>query len=186
MPYYFNNQFLVAMPTIVDSGFSRSVGYLCQHNEEGALAVVINRPMNMTLNDILEQMEIHTSSQQVKDKIVFAGGPVQHERGFIVHSKDSRTWESSISISSTTSITSSRDILEAIADNNEPENYLVALGYAGWGAGQLESEMTNNDWLNTPYEESILYEIPVEQRWIMAANQLGIDINRLTIPAGHA
>lgn len=174
------------MPTMVDSGFSRSVSYLCQHNAEGALAVVINRPMSMTLSDILKQMGIHTSSQHIKDKIVFAGGPVQNERGFIVHSKDSRRWESSISISNTTSITSSRDILEAIAENEEPKHYFVALGYAGWGAGQLENEVINNAWLNAPYEENILYEVPAEQRWMMAANQLGIDINQLTIPAGHS
>jgi putative transcriptional regulator len=132
-PHYLNNQFLIAMPNLVDANFSHTVSYLCQHNEEGALAIVINRPTGMTLGNILEQMGITSSSQQVKDTTIFAGGPVQQERGFIIHNKDAANWDSTIAISDSTCLTSSRDILEAIAEGKGPELYLIALGYAGWG-----------------------------------------------------
>jgi len=184
--HYLNNQLLIAMPTLADTNFSHTVSFLCQHNQEGALAIVINRPTGMTLASIFDQMGIKTSSQKVQQTPVFAGGPVQQERGFIIHTKESATWDSSISISDTTSLTSSRDILEAIAQNEGPKDYLIALGYAGWGAGQLEKEILSNAWLNTPYQQDILYNTPVKNRWIEAANQLGIDINQLTTPAGHS
>jgi putative transcriptional regulator len=181
-----SNQFLIAMPNLSDTDFSHTVSYLCQHNEEGALAIVINRTTGLTLGSVLKQMGIDTPSEQVKKQPVFAGGPVQLERGFIIHSNDtSNTWESSIPISDVTSLTSSRDILEAIAENDGPEKYLVALGYAGWGAGQLEQEMINNAWLNTPFEDTILYNTQISQRWSAAASQIGIDISQLTTPAGH-
>ncbi len=182
---YLNNQFLIAMPNLTDTNFSHTISYLCQHNQEGALAIVINRPSGMKLGHILEQMGIDSSSQKTNDTPVFVGGPVQQERGFIIHSKDSTTWDSSISISDTTSLTSSRDILEAIAEEKGPDQYLIALGYAGWGEGQLEAEIINNAWLNTPYKEDILYKTPIEQRWGSAANEIGIDISQLTAPAGH-
>ncbi len=184
-PKYFNDQFLIAMPNLADSNFSHTVSYLCQHNEEGALAIVINRPTGMSLGNILEQMDIKASSQDAQHIPVFAGGPVQQERGFIIHSKDSQAWDSSISTSDTTSLTSSRDILEAIAEGKGPDQYLIALGYAGWGAGQLEKEIINNAWLTTPCETQILYSTPAKQRWGSAAKQIGIDINKLTAPAGH-
>ncbi len=183
--HYLNNQFLIAMPNLDDSNFSHTVSYLCQHNEEGALAIVINRPTGMTLGTVLNQMGINTSSKEINDTPVFSGGPVQQERGFIIHSKGNKTWESSISTSDTTSLTSSRDILEAIAKGEGPEHYLIALGYAGWGAGQLEHEIINNAWLNTLCEDTILYETPINERWAESANQLGININQLTSPAGH-
>jgi putative transcriptional regulator len=185
--HYLNNQFLIAMPNLADTNFSQTVSYLCQHNEEGALGIVINRPADMTLGDILKQMSINACSQQIQDTPVFIGGPVQQERGFIIHSKDTEmeTWDSSMSTSDTTSLTSSRDILEAIAEGKGPKQYLIALGYAGWGSGQLEKEMINNAWLNTPCENKILYQTPVEQRWNDAASQIGIDIKQLITPAGH-
>lgn len=183
--HYLSNQFLIAMPTLADANFSHTVSYLCQHNKDGALAIVINRPTGMNLGHILEQMNIHSSFQHIKNTPIFAGGPVQQERGFIIHCKGSETWESSIPVSDTTYLTSSRDILIAIAENKGPEQYLIALGYAGWGEGQLEKEIINNAWLNTPYEQDILYNTPFDERWIAAANQLGIDINQLTAPAGH-
>ena len=185
-PQYLNNQFLIAMPNLTDINFSHTVSYLCQHNEEGALAIVINRPTGMNLGHIFEQMGINSSSQQVKDTPVFAGGPVQQERGFIIHNKGTATWDSSIAISDSTCLTSSRDILEAIAEGKGPELYLIALGYAGWGEGQLEKEIISNAWLNTPYEEHILYKTPVKQRWTAAANEIGINISQLTTPAGHS
>ncbi len=185
-PHYLDNQFLIAMPSLADANFSHTVSYICQHNAEGALAIIINRPTGMVLSNIFEQMGIDTSSQKIQQIPVFAGGPVQKERGFIIHEKDSTSWDASISISDTTRLTSSRDILEAIAQNEGPSDFLIALGYAGWGAGQLEEEILSNAWLNTPCQQDILYHTPVKQRWSEAANQLGIDINQLTTPAGHA
>ncbi len=182
---YLTDQFLVAMPNLSDSQFSHTVSYLCQHNEEGALAIVINRPTEMRLGDIFDQMNITATSENIKNSPVFAGGPVQLERGFIIHNKFDGTWDSSISISDTTCLTSSRDILEAIAEDKGPDKFLVALGCSGWGAGQLEQEIIDNAWLNTPCEENVLYETPVNQRWVTAANQIGVDITQLTAPAGH-
>jgi len=183
---YLNNQLLIAMPALTDANFAHTVSYLCQHNEEGALAIIINRPTGMTLANIFDQMGIEPSSQQAMETPIFAGGPVQQDRGFIIHNKVSTHWDASISVSDTTALTSSRDILEAIANNEGPEHYLIALGYAGWGAGQLEKEIRSNAWLNTPFQQDIIYNTPVKHRWITAANQLGIDINQLTAPAGHA
>lgn len=182
---YLNNQFLIAMPNLTDSLFTESVSYLCQHNKEGALAIVINRPSEMTLGTIFEQMGISTTLEQVKEVPVFSGGPVQQERGFIIHSKSAKTWDSSISTSESTSLTSSRDILESIAEGKGPDNYLIALGYAGWFEGQLEKEILNNSWLNSPFADNILYHTPAEQRWQAAAEQIGIDINKLSSFAGH-
>ncbi len=183
---YLNNQFLIAMPNLEDVNFSHTVSFLCQHNADGALGIVINRQTGMTLANILEQMKISSNSEKVQQTPIFAGGPVQQERGFIIHNNDSNSWDSTIMVSDCTSLTSSRDILEAIAEGEGPEHYLIALGYAGWGAGELEKEILSNAWLNTPYKEEILYDTPVEKRWISAANQLGIDINQLSGQAGHS
>lgn len=183
--HYLENQLLIAMPALADSNFSHTVSYLCQHNEDGALAIVINRPMDMTLANIFEQMQIKTDSQKVLETPVFLGGPVQQERGFIIHTKNASEWETSISVSETIALTSSRDILEAIAKNEGPEDYLIALGYAGWEAGQLEQEILSNAWLSTPFQHDILYKTPINQRWGAAAKQLGVDINKITAVAGH-
>jgi putative transcriptional regulator len=182
---YLNNQFLIAMPGLADPNFFHTVTYLCQHNKEGALGIVINRPTGMKLGDIFRQMGIETDLKNVLEKPVFAGGPVQQERGFVIHSPCEQHWDSSISTSESITLTSSRDVLEAIAQGKGPSQFLIALGYAGWGSGQLEKEIVENAWLNTPCGESILYETPVSERWNAAASQLGIDINRLTAPAGH-
>jgi putative transcriptional regulator len=181
---YLNNQFLIAMPNLTDPGFSHTVTYLCQHNDEGALGIVINRLIDMKLGEIFTQMDIKASSQSAIDAPVFSGGPVQKERGFVIHEATGE-WDSSLLISDIIALTTSRDILEAIAAGEGPRNYLVALGYAGWGEGQLEREIISNAWLNTPSGNDILFSTPVSQRWYAAANQIGIDINKLTAPAGH-
>ncbi|MBS3964229.1 MAG: YqgE/AlgH family protein [Methylomonas sp.] len=182
---YLNNQFLIAMPALFDPNFFHTVTYICQHNDDGALGIVINRPTDMKLKDIFEQMDITCDAERIRNAPVFAGGPVQQERGFVIHSPCERQWDSSVSIADNIVLTSSRDILEAIAHSEGPENFLVALGYAGWGSGQLEKEIIENSWLNTPCGEAILFKTPVGQRWSAAANQVGIDINRLTTVAGH-
>jgi putative transcriptional regulator len=185
MNHFLNNQFLIAMPSLMDKDFFHTVTYLCQHNDEGALGIIINRPTNMKLGDIFEQMNINNPSKKSSKTPVHLGGTVQMERGFVIHNSQSDDWDSSIKVSNRVSLTSSRDILEAIAKDEGPDHYLIALGYAGWKAGQLEKEMVNNAWLNTPYEGSILYETPVSQRWTTAAHLIGVDINLLSFIAGH-
>lgn len=182
---YLNNQFLIAMPALEDKDFSHTVTYIFQHNAAGALGIIINRPTEMKLGDIFAQMQIKNTASNNLDSTIYSGGPVQTERGFVIHNCSDNTWESSITISPQVALTSSRDILEAIALGNGPKEYLIALGYAGWDAGQLEQEILDNAWLNTPYAANVLYNTPINQRWNAAADLLGIDINLLSSTAGH-
>ncbi len=182
---YLNNQFIIAMPNLADAYFFHTVTYLCQHSDEGALGIVINRPTNMKLGEIFKQLKISATSEIATQALVFAGGPVQQERGFVLHTASSN-WDITLPISDSISLTTSRDVIEAIALGQGPESYLVALGYAGWSEGQLEQEMLANAWLNSPYGKQILFDTPIDMRWQAAADQIGIDINQLTIPAGHA
>ena len=181
---YLNNQFIIAMPSLADPNFFHTVTYLCQHNHEGALGIVINRLAEMKLGDIFKQMNIRATSLCAADAPVFAGGPVQQERGFVLHTTGGG-WDASMVISESISLTTSRDVIEAIAVGKGPEQYMVALGYAGWGEGQLEQEILANAWLNTPYSKHVLFEEPINMRWRAAAEQIGIDINKLTSQAGH-
>lgn len=181
---YLNNQFIIAMPNLTDPIFSHTVTYMCQHNEEGALGIVINRLANMKLGEIFKQMAIPVTSQLAADMPVFTGGPVQQQRGFVLHTND-RKWDMTMAVSESISLTTSRDVIEAIAADEGPEQYLVALGYAGWSEGQLEKEMLDNTWLNTPFGKQVLFDTSINLRWSAAAGQIGIDINQLTAPAGH-
>ncbi|KJV06809.1 YqgE/AlgH family protein [Methylocucumis oryzae] len=183
-PTYFNNQFIIAMPTLADPTFSHTVTFLCQHNKDGALGIVINRPVGMKLGEIFSQMNIPVSSTSAADAPVFAGGPVQQERGFVLHTPGG-DWSATMAISDAISLTTSRDVLEAIAIDEGPKHYLVALGYAGWGQGQLEREMMDNAWLTSPFGQRVLFDTPINQRWSAAAEQIGIDISKLTAMAGH-
>ena len=180
-----SNHFLIAMPGLEDANFYRTVTYICEHNEQGAMGIVINRPLDISLGDILEQMDIPTSSANTSKRAVFAGGPVQTERGFVLHTPDN-DWESTLQVTPEISITTSRDILEAIAEDKGPEQSLVALGYAGWGEGQLEEEMSANAWLSGPADSQIIFKLPSEERWQAAAQILGIDMNLMSGDAGHA
>jgi putative transcriptional regulator len=181
---YLNNQFIIAMPNLADPNFFHAVAYLCQHNEEGALGIVINRFADMKLGEIFKQMNIRVTSLAAEETPVFAGGPVQQERGFVLHTTCGG-WDATMVVSESISLTTSRDVIEAIAVGKGPEQYLVALGYAGWGEGQLEQEILANAWLNTPYSKHVLFDTPINMRWQAAAGQIGIDINQLTTPAGH-
>ncbi|MDO9104983.1 MAG: YqgE/AlgH family protein [Methylovulum sp.] len=181
---YLNNQFIIAMPSLADPVFSHTVTFLCQHNKDGALGIVINKPVDMKLGEIFAQMKIPVTSLAAAEAPVFSGGPVQQERGFVLHTP-SGEWNATLAVSDTISLTTSRDVLEAIAVGEGPEHYLVALGYAGWGEGQLEKEMIENAWLTTPYGSQVLFDTPINQRWSAAAGQIGIDINKLTTLAGH-
>lgn len=179
------NHFLIAMPSLGDPNFSHSVTLICEHSSDGAMGVVINRLTDLRLRDVLEQLEIDASGSKHADTAIFLGGPVQNNRGFVLH-QPLGNWESTLPVTETLGVSTSRDILEAIAQNRGPEKFLVALGYAGWGAGQLEHEITRNTWLNSPADHKILFDLPVESRWKAAAQLVGVDLNTLSGEAGHA
>lgn len=179
------NQFLIAMPTLQDPNFFHGVTYLCEHNEEGAMGIMINRPLDFGLGEVLTQIEIDTDNERIAQQPVFLGGPVQCERGFVIH-RPHGDWEATLKITDEIGVTSSRDILEAIAAGSGPQDTLVALGYAGWAAGQLENELAENAWLSAPADPRIVFETPYEQRWERAAALSGVDVNRLSSNFGHA
>jgi len=179
------DHFLIAMPALADPNFARTVTYVCEHNEEGALGIVINRPADLRLGELFEHMEMEITAGDAMDRNVYMGGPVQRERGFVLHDPD-REWDGSMKISEDVAITTSRDILEALAQGAGPRRYLVALGYAGWGPGQLETEMAENAWLSGPADANIIFSISDEERWRAAAALLGVDLTLLSSDAGHA
>lgn len=181
----FTNQFLIAMPTLADANFSRTVTLICEHNAHGALGVVVNRPMEMRLGALLEHLDLVTANANVADTVVYAGGPVQLDRGFILHAPLGG-WDSTLTIDTNLGLTSSLDILAAMTTDEGPAQSLIALGYAGWGAGQLEQEIADNAWLTVPGDAHILFELPVEQRWQAAARKLGVDLGLIAGHAGHA
>lgn len=179
------NQLLIAMPNMGDPNFEQTVTYICEHNENGAIGIVINKPLTISMKDVLAQMNITGSSTQIDNMPVFSGGPVQQERGFVIH-HEFGGWSSSSASSDDIIITTSKDILEAIANDRGPKNVLVSLGYAGWGAGQLEAELMKNCWLNGPVSDDILFKLPFNERWVAAARLLGIDFAMLSSDVGHA
>ncbi len=182
---YLERQFLIAMPGMEDPNFFRGVTLLCQHNEEGALGITINRPSEFTLQDLLSQVGLKCVDPSLAELPVFDGGPVHRERGFVLHGPD-RHYESSMSVGPDIVITTSRDVLEDIAAGTGPERFLVALGYAGWGAGQLEDEMRDNAWLHVMADLELVFDLPVAKRWEGAVARLGIEVGRLQPAGGHA
>ena len=179
------NNFLIAMPSMRDPSFKRGVAFLCQHSEDGAMGLLVNRLSEYRLGDVLAQMNLSTSSAEIADSPVLIGGPVQPERGFVLHSSDG-VWESSYKISETLCVTTSRDVLVAIAEGHGPRRALVALGYAGWAAGQLEEEIKQNAWLTVEPDQRILFDLPLEQRWEAAAKLIGVSVANLSSQAGNA
>jgi putative transcriptional regulator len=182
---YLDNQFLVAMPAMADPNFSRSVTLLCQHTEEGAIGITINRESDFTLGEVLDQLEIPCRDATLRDAPVLEGGPVHRDRGFVLHTP-MEGFDSSLPLSDDVMVTTSRDVLAQIAAGRGPERYLVALGYAGWGDGQLEHEMRENAWLSVPADAALLFDLPLEQRWASAVSALGVDISHLHGVGGHA
>lgn len=183
-PGSLRDHFLIAMPGLNDSSFAHTVTYICEHSEQGAMGVVINMATPMLLKEIFEQMALSDQSE-LGGQIVMSGGPVQPERGFVLHSPDSK-WQSTLEISPEVSLTASRDIIAALAEGRGPKHSLIALGYAGWGEGQLEAEIAANSWLTVPADKDIIFNTPLEQRWTAAAQALGIDVNLIASTAGHA
>lgn len=182
---YLSNQFLIAMPTLADPNFFQTVTYISEHNAGGALGLVINRPLGLTLGQLLDHLQIATDQAELAALPIYQGGPVQPEQGFVLH-RPIGQWSSTLHVTEQIGITTSRDILQAVAHGEGPEQLLVTLGYAGWGPGQLERELAENAWLSGPADPDILFCTPNEQRWWAAAALLGVDLNLLSAHAGHA
>ena len=179
------NHLLIAMPSMGDTFFDRTVTYICEHNEEGAMGLIINLPVNVTLNELLSQIDENSTDKPELEQLVLTGGPVSQDRGFVLHSPQDG-WRSSLALSKDVMITTSKDILMALGTQQAPDNFIVALGYAGWGPGQLEQELKDNSWLTTPADSEIVFNTPIEKRWQKAAEQLGVDIAHLSSDVGHA
>ncbi|SEI81867.1 putative transcriptional regulator [Allopseudospirillum japonicum] len=179
------DQFLLAMPHLEDANFSGTLTYLCDHGNQGALGVVINRPLDITLGEVMQQLGLDAYQCQASLASVYEGGPVHSDRGFILHT-GTADWDASVQITADLCLTTSIDILEAIAKNQGPERFLVALGCASWAEGQLEEEIKDNVWLTCPLDLDILFEIASEHRLQAAANLLGIDFHLMSTQAGHA
>jgi len=179
------NQLLIAMPGMLDPNFSTTVTLICEHNDDGALGIVINRPTTLNLGGLFEQLSVDDADPGTAANPVLSGGPVGTERGFVLHGPE-HSYENTLAVSDDISLTLSRDVIDAMATGDGPEPTLVAVGYAGWEAGQLEQEMLANAWLNVPATPEIVFDTPFADRWDSAARTLGIDIASMTPDAGHA
>ena len=180
------NHFLIAMPSLEDPYFSRSLTYICEHNEHGAMGLVVNQPVGMNLKELLEQADKDAIVLDNKaEEIVLAGGPVSQDRGFILHTTQ-EGWSSSLALTSDIMVTTSKDILSALGNESGPEKALITLGYAGWTAGQLEEELQHNSWLTIEADLELLFDVPIHKKWEAAVHKLGIDIWQLGPDAGHA
>ena len=180
-----HNQLLIAMPGMLDPNFSSTVTLICEHNTEGALGIIINRPMNLNLGGLFDQLDLSDADEDAASSPVLNGGPVAPERGFVLHDPG-ENFESSVTVSPDIQLTMSRDVIDSIAAGGGPEKSLVALGYAGWQPGQLEAEILQNTWLNVPASSEIIFDVPFGDRWSSAANSLGVDISCISPHAGHA
>ena len=179
------NRLLVALPALHDPNFARSVTLLCQHDGDGAMGVVVNRVSEYTLGEVFRQMGIASDDEALQARAVLAGGPVHPERGFVIHDGDGE-WDSSLEIGDGLRLTTSRDVLEAMARGEGPAQATVALGCAGWGGGQLEQELVEDSWLLVPVAPAIVFDLPLEQRWQAAAGSIGVDLVNVASHSGHA
>ena len=191
-PVSYANQFLIAMPSLREGTFAGTVIYLCEHNENGALGLVINKPIDITLKNLFEKVDLSLDRPELAAAPVYFGGPVQTERGFVLHERlggeegTGGHYNSSLQIPGGLEMTTSKDVLEALSSGAGPKKILVTLGYSGWGAGQLEDEMSRNGWINVGAERGIIFDTPIEQRYDKALWLLGIASGTLSQEAGHA
>jgi putative transcriptional regulator len=188
-PINLTNQFLIAMPGMTDDNFAGAVIYLCEHTERGALGLVINRPIDLKLRNLFEKVDLSLNRDDLANAPVFFGGPVQTERGFVLHERmnDSGAhYSSSMHIPGGLEMTTSKDVLEALSQGAGPKRVFITLGYSGWSAGQLEEEMGRNGWLNVEAAPDIIFNTPAEKRYAKALGLLGIDVGALSTSAGHA
>jgi putative transcriptional regulator len=179
------DHFLLAMPGLTGGIFSHSITYICEHGESGAMGIIINQPLDLSVQEIFEHLQIIPNAD-FSNEAVLAGGPVHMDHGFVLHRGCSDKWEASLKVTPEVTLTTSRDILRAIATGDGPDDHLIALGYAGWSAGQLEQELADNAWLTLPGDSDIIFLTPPEQRLGAAAAQLGVDMNLISGQAGHA
>jgi putative transcriptional regulator len=179
------NNLLIAMPSLAAGGFEQSVTLICEHSERGALGIVLNKPLDMKLGDVLAQMKLDATQAATAAQPVLRGGPVHTDRGFVLH-RPGGNWDSTHRISDSIQVTTSRDVLAAMARGDGPRDAFVALGYAGWEPGQLEREILENSWLSVPMSEQLVFEVPFEQRWQAAWQLLGVHSSRISPVAGHA
>lgn len=179
------NHLLIAMPTLADPNFAQTVTVICEHTDKGALGIVVNKPLPMKLSEVLMQLNIAPASEAIAMQPVLRGGPVSTDRGFVLHRPGGK-WDHSHRVSDTIQITTSRDVLAAMARGEGPEDAFIALGYAGWEPGQLEREIRDNSWLSIPVDASMVFDLPYEDRWNAAWRMLGIDMNMMSRVPGHA
>lgn len=180
-----SNHLLIAMPSLTQGEFAQSVTLVCEHSSRGALGIVLNKPLEMSFSEVLAQMSLEPATAAIGSQSVLRGGPVHTDRGFVLH-RPGGSWDSSHRISEAVQVTTSRDILAALARGEGPHDAFIALGYAGWDAGQLEREMLDNAWLTLPANERLIFELPYEERWQAAWQLLGIDSSRVSLVSGHA
>ena len=180
-----SHHFLIAMPAMTDPVFAKSLTYVCEHNKQGALGIVVNRPITLTLGELFAQIKVPLNVTELENLPVHFGGPVQTDRGFVLHSPVGE-WQSTLAVKGQIGMTTSKDILEAVGLGKGPNNILVTLGYAGWAQGQLEHELSQNAWLSVPASEQILFELPAEERLAAAMAILGVDYATLSADSGHA
>jgi putative transcriptional regulator len=181
---YLTNQLLIAMPSMGDPNFAQTVALVCEHSAAGALGLILNKPLPMRMGEIFEQLEIELKLGPLRDRQVLRGGPMQTDRGFVVHPAFGK-WDSTLEVSDALHVTTSRDILAAMARDEGPKEAVIALGYAGWDRGQLEDEIRANVWLNAPVDLGLIFDLPFESRWHAAARLLGVELSRVS-PGGNA
>ena len=182
-------QFLIAMPGMADDNFSGTVVYLCEHSDKGALGLVINKPIDITLKNLFEKVELSLDGSDLAEQPVYFGGPVQTERGFVLHERqgeDAAAFSSTLAVPGGLAMTTSKDVLEAMSSGQGPRRVLITLGYSGWSAGQLEDEIGRNGWLTVDAQPEVIFDTPVEKRYERALGLLGIDPRMLSPDAGHA
>jgi putative transcriptional regulator len=182
---HLTNQLLVAMPWFSDPNFEQSVTLICEHSQKGALGIVLNKPLPMKLAEVLAQMRLTPDTEAIGERSVLRGGPVHQDRGFVLH-RPGGAWDSTHRISDSIQVTTSRDVLAAIARGEGPADAFIALGYAGWEPGQLEREIKENAWLTLPMDEQLLFDLPYEDRWLAAWRRLGVDVGQISLVPGHA
>jgi putative transcriptional regulator len=184
-PGYLTNQLLIAMPYMGDPNFAQTVALVCDHSSRGALALILNKPLPMRMAEIFEQLEIDLGEGPLRERQVLRGGPMQTERGFVVH-RAFGEWDSTLKVSTALHVTTSRDILAAMAVGQGPNEAVVALGYAGWDGGQLEEEIRANTWLSAPVDLGLIFDLPFESRWHAAGRLLGVELSRISPIGGNA
>jgi putative transcriptional regulator len=179
------NHLLIAMPTLADPNFSHTVMLICEHTEKGALGIVLNKPLPMRLSDVLSQMKLAPRDEQIAAQPVLRGGPLHQDRGFVLH-RPGGEWDATHKVSELIQVTTSRDVLAAMARGEGPSDAFIALGYAHWDPGQLEQELLDNVWLTAPANERLVFEMPFEERWQRSWQLLGVDVEKMSLVAGHA